>query len=40
MDALFVNFVAGLLAGVAGPIAIERALGRSSTLRRVFLGQS
>lgn len=39
MDALFIHFVAGLLAGVAGPICIELALRRSSTLRRVFLGQ-
>lgn len=40
MDALFPNFVAGLLAGVAGPICVELALRRSPSLRRVFLGQS
>jgi fucose 4-O-acetylase-like acetyltransferase len=40
MDALFPNFVAGLLAGVAGPIVVELALRRSKPLRRVFLGQS
>lgn len=39
-DGLFVNFVVGLLAGVAGPIGVELVLRRSSMLRRVFLGQS
>lgn len=40
MDAHFPNFVAGLFAGIAGPIAVELALRRSQPLRRIFLGQS
>jgi fucose 4-O-acetylase-like acetyltransferase len=34
------NFVAGCIAGLAGPIVVELVLRRSAILRRVFLGQS